>query len=102
MKFFHYLAINTMIPAAVITAVFCGAQTETITQVERPLPAGSPALVMQNCEKAPEGVLPTGVMVQEIGGGTSIKRNQAAVTRGLLVVLDGKGWKGVRVLDFCK
>lgn len=91
--------------ACFMVAVWFVSLNYGVTQAERPLPAGSPALVMQDCEKAPEGVFPTGVVLQEIGGkaGTKIVRNDKVVGKSLDKALNGKEvLSNYRVLAFCK
>lgn len=74
-------------------------------QAHRPMPAGSPVMVMQKCEAPID--MPTGVVLQEIGGnaGTEIVRNDKIVGKALdqELTLDTKVLlPGFRVLSFCK
>lgn len=66
------------------------------------LAVGSPAYAMQECEKPAEGLYPTGVVVQKVGGGTTLIRKQSVVDLRLEQALNKTLPESVRVLSFCK
>lgn len=73
-----------------------------VEPISLPPVAGSPALVMQDCEAPQDGLFPTGVVVQKVGGGTSMVRNQSKVDLRLEQALNKTLPKSLRVLSFCK
>lgn len=105
MNFFKATARNfghiVLVLSCLLVAGLFGLASEKNIQADRPDAANSPALVMSKCEVATNGVFPTGAVVQKIGGGTYMVRNQKRVDNILVKALDDK-LVGVRVISFCR